>query len=175
MRLLGGIYNPTSGQISRDGQPLAPVIEQSLGFSQELTGLQLARFSHKLHRASVQSWSDYRDEIEAFTELGEALATPIKTWSLGMRTRLSFALITFRDVRGLALDEGLAAGDQWFQRKARDHLDHFIDQAGTLVLASHSEDLLRRYCTRGIVLERGRLRYDGSLYRALQLYRGDLH
>ena len=92
-----------------------------------------------------------------------------------MRTRLSFALITFRDVRGLALDEGLAAGDQWFQRKARDHLDHFIDQAGTLVLASHSEDLLRRYCTRGIVLERGRLRYDGSLYRALQLYRGDLH
>ena len=175
LRLLGGIYHPTSGQISRDGQPLAPVIEQSLGFSQELTGLQLARFSHKLHRASVQSWSDYRDEIERFTELGEALATPIKTWSLGMRTRLSFALITFRDVRGLALDEGLAAGDQWFQRKARDHLDHFINQAGTLVLASHSEDLLRRYCTRGIVLERGRLRYDGSLYRALQLYRGDLH
>ena len=175
LRLLGGIYHPTSGQISRDGQPLAPVIEQSLGFSQELTGLQLARFSHKLHRASVQSWSDYRDEIERFTELGEALATPIKTWSLGMRTRLSFALITFRDVRGLALDEGLAAGDQWFQRKARDHLDHFIEQAGTLVLASHSEDLLRRYCTRGIILERGRLRYDGSLYRALQLYRGDLH
>ena len=175
LRLLGGIYNPTSGQISRDGQPLAPVIEQSLGFSQELTGLQLARFSHKLHRSSVQSWSDYRDEIERFTELGEALATPIKTWSLGMRTRLSFALITFRDVRGLALDEGLAAGDQWFQRKARDHLDHFIEQAGTLVLASHSEDLLRRYCTRGIILERGRLRYDGSLYRALQLYRGDLH
>ena len=79
------------------------------------------------------------------------------------------------DVRGLALDEGLAAGDQWFQRKARAHLDQFIDQAGTLVLASHSEDLLRRYCTRGVILERGRLRFDGSLYRALQLYRGQLN
>ena len=92
-----------------------------------------------------------------------------------MRTRLSFALITFREVHGLALDEGLAAGDQWFQRKARAHLDAFIDEAGTLVLASHSEDLLRRYCSRGVILERGRVIYDGSLYRALQLYRGQLH
>ena len=175
LRLLGGIYSPTTGRIRRDGAPLAPVIEQSLGFSQELTGLQLARFSHKLHRAGVQSWADYLAEIEAFTELGDALASPIKTWSLGMRTRLSFALITFRAVQGLALDEGLAAGDQWFQRKARRHLDQFIEQAGTLVLASHSEDLLRRYCSRGVILERGRVRYDGSLYRALQLYRGQLH
>jgi len=175
LRLLGGIYSPTSGQMHRDGPALAPVIDQSLGFSQELTGLQLARFSHKLHRADAQSWKDYLAEIKAFTELGEALATPIKTWSLGMRTRLSFALITFREVDGLALDEGLSAGDQWFQRKARTHLDAFINNAGTLVLASHSEDLLRRYCSRGVILERGRLRYDGSLYRALQLYRGQLN
>ena len=175
LRLLGGIYSPTAGRIQRDGPPLAPVIEQSLGFSQELTGLQLARFSHKLHRAGAQSWADYLAAIEAFTELGDALATPIKTWSLGMRTRLSFALITFREVQGLALDEGLAAGDQWFQRKARAHLDAFIDQAGTLVLASHSEDLLRRYCSRGLILERGRLVYDGSLFRALQLYKGQLN
>ena len=175
LRLLGGIYSPTAGTIQRDGPPLAPVIEQSLGFSQELTGLQLARFSHRLYRAASQSWSDYRAAIEAFTELGDALATPIKTWSLGMRTRLSFALITFRDVQGFALDEGLAAGDQWFQRKARSHLDRFIEAAGTLVLASHSEDLLRRYCTRGLILERGRLVYDGSLFRALQLYKGQLN
>ena len=175
LRLLGGIYSPTSGQIHRDGPPLAPVIDQSLGFSQELNGMQLARFSHKLHRVETQSWNDYLTEIKAFTELGDALATPIKTWSLGMRTRLSFALITFREVHGLALDEGMSAGDQWFQRKARAHLDAFIDKAGTLVLASHSEDLLRRYCSRGVILERGRVIYDGSLYRALQLYRGQLH
>lgn len=175
LRLLGGIYSPTAGRIQRDGPPLAPVIEQSLGFSQELTGLQLARYSYRLHSSHTQSWADYIAAIEAFTELGDALATPIKTWSMGMRTRLSFALITFREVQGLALDEGLAAGDQWFQRKARRHLDLFIDRAGTVVLASHSEDLLRRYCTRGLILERGRLRYDGSLYRALQLYRGQLH
>ena len=175
LRLLGDIYRPSSGTIQRDGPAMAPVIDQSLGFSQELTGWQLARYTHRLHAANQQSWADYLEQLETFTELGEALGTPIKTWSLGMRTRLSFALITFRKVQGLALDEGLAAGDQWFQRKARKHLDQFIDAAGTLVLASHSEDLLRRYCTRGVILERGRLRYDGSLYRALQLYRGQLN
>ncbi len=175
LRLLGGIYTPTSGRILRSGPPLAPVIEQSIGFSLELTGLQLVRFSHLLHSRYSQSWEDYLHQIKTFTELGDSLLTPIKTWSLGMRTRLSFALITFRDVQGLALDEGLAAGDQWFQRKARGHLDRFIDSAGTIVLASHSEDLLRRYCTRGVILERGRIRYDGSLYRALQLYRGQLN
>jgi ABC-type polysaccharide/polyol phosphate transport system ATPase subunit len=175
LRLLGDIYRPSSGQIQRDGPAMAPVIDQSLGFSQELTGLQLARYTHRLHAANLQSWPSYLEQLETFTELGEALSTPIKTWSLGMRTRLSFALITFRKVQGLALDEGLAAGDQWFQNKARKHLDQFIDAAGTLVLASHSEDLLRRYCTRGVILERGRLRYDGSLYRALQLYRGQLN
>ena len=64
------------------------------------------------------------------------------------------------------------AGDQWFQRKARARIDAFIAAAGTLVLASHAVDLLQRYCSRGIILEQGRIRFDGSLFRALQLYEG---
>ncbi len=171
LRLLGGIYEHTAGNLIRDGDPMAPIIDQSIGYSLELTGVQLARYYHRLNRFRKQSWEDYLAEIESFTELGKALYTPTKTWSLGMRTRLSFALITFREVRGLALDEGLAAGDQWFQRKAKAHLDAFIEAAGTLVLASHSIDLLQRYCSRGVILERGSILYDGSLYRALQLYK----
>jgi len=170
LRLLGGIYEHTAGNLLRDGDPMSPIITESLGYSLELTGVQLARHHHLLNRFRSQNWQDYLAEIEAFTELGKALYTPIKTWSIGMRTRLSFALITFREVRGLALDEGLAAGDQWFQRKAKAHLDAFIEAAGTLVLASHSTDLLQRYCSRGVILERGSIIYDGTLYRALQLY-----
>ncbi|MBM5799993.1 MAG: ATP-binding cassette domain-containing protein [Cyanobacteria bacterium K_DeepCast_35m_m2_023] len=171
LRLLAGIYEPTAGVLRRRGQPLAPILDQALGFSTELTGLQIMRLNHLQHAHSM-GWHDFVAEIDGFAELGEALAQPIKTWSLGMRTRLSFALITARQLSGLALDEGLAAGDQWFQRKARQRLDQFIDASGTLVLASHSEDLLRRYCSRGLILEQGRIRYDGSLYRALQLYKG---
>lgn len=171
LRLLGGIYTPTAGALRRNGPPLAPIIDQSLGYSLELTGLQLARYSHRLHHhGGGPGWEAYITAIEAFTELGAALATPIKSWSLGMRTRLTYALITFRQVQGLALDEGLGAGDQWFQRKCKAHLDGFIEAAGTLVLASHSIDLLQRYCSRALILDQGRIRYDGSLYRALQLY-----
>lgn len=172
LRLLSGIYAPTAGRLHCHGELLAPIIEQSLGYSRELSGLQLCYYSFLLHHRNHTSWPAFLAQIEAFTELGDALATPTKTWSQGMQTRLSFALITGRRVSGLALDEGLVAGDQWFQRKAKDQLDRFMDQAGTLVLASHSIDLLQRYCNRGIILERGRVCFDGSLFRALQLYQG---
>ncbi|MCP9943207.1 ATP-binding cassette domain-containing protein [Cyanobium sp. ATX 6E8] len=172
LRLLSGIYAPTAGTFRCHGELLSPIIEQSLGYSRELTGVQLCYYNYLLHQRQHSSWADYLNEIEAFTELGDALATPTKTWSQGMQTRLSFALITGRSVTGLALDEGLVAGDQWFQRKAKAQLDRFMAQAGTLVLASHSVDLLQRYCSRGVILERGRICFDGSLFRALQLYKG---
>ena len=112
----------------------------------------------------------FYEKILIFTELSEFMDTPIKSWSQGMQTRLSFALITNRPLSGLALDEGLVAGDQWFQRKAKIQLDNFIDGLGTLVLASHSVDLLQRYCSRGIILHKGQIQFDGSLFRAIQLY-----
>lgn len=172
LRLLSGIYDPTAGSLRCRGELLSPIIEQSLGYSRELTGVQLCYYNYLLHQRQLTSWDHYLGEIEAFTELGDALASPTKTWSQGMQTRLSFALITGRSVTGLALDEGLVAGDQWFQRKAKDQLDRFMAQSGTLVLASHSVDLLQRYCSRGLILEQGRIRFDGSLFRALQLYKG---
>ena len=172
LRLLSGIYQPTAGEFRCHGALLEPIIEQSLGYSQTLTGWQICYYSYLLHHRRQLSWPEYRQQIAAFTELGDALATPTKTWSQGMQTRLSFALITSRRVIGFALDEGLVAGDQWFQRKAKAQLDQFMDQEGTLVLASHAVDLLQRYCSRGVILERGRIRFDGSLFRALQLYQG---
>jgi lipopolysaccharide transport system ATP-binding protein len=172
LRLLSGIYAPTAGTLQRRGPWLEPIIDQSLGHSRELSGLQVCYYSYLLHQSAHSDWPAFVQQIEAFTELGEALATPIKTWSQGMQTRLSFALITSRQLSGLALDEGLVAGDQWFQRKARARIDAFIAAAGTLVLASHAVDLLQRYCSRGIILEQGRIRFDGSLFRALQLYEG---
>jgi lipopolysaccharide transport system ATP-binding protein len=172
LRLLSGIYQPTAGSFHCHGPLLEPIIEQSLGYSHYLNGWQICYYSYLLHHRSELSWDQFREQIEGFTELGPALATPIKTWSQGMQTRLSFALITSRRLRGLALDEGLMAGDQWFQRKAKARLDQFMDQNGTVVLASHAVDLLQRYCSRGVILERGRIRFDGSLFRALQLYQG---
>jgi len=172
LRLLSGIYQPTAGSLRCDGPMLDPIIEQSLGFSNQLTGWQICYYSYLLNHRAELCWDRFQAQIEAFTELGPALASPIKTWSQGMQTRLSFALITSRRLGGLALDEGLMAGDQWFQRKAKARLDQFMDQEGTVVLASHAVDLLQRYCSRGVILERGRICFDGSLFRALQIYQG---
>lgn len=170
LRMLSGIYKPTRGTISFFGKQLTPIIDQSLGYSRELHGKQLCYINFLLYHQESISWNMFYEKILIFTELADFMDSPIKSWSQGMQTRLSFALITNRPLSGLALDEGLVAGDQWFQRKAKIELDNFIDASGTLVLASHSVDLLQRYCSRGIILHKGRIQFDGSLFRAIQLY-----
>lgn len=170
LRMLSGIYKPTRGTINFSEKQLTPIIDQSLGYSRELHGKQLCYINFLLYQQEFISWKTFYEKILIFTELSEFMDTPIKSWSQGMQTRLSFALITNRPLSGLALDEGLVAGDQWFQRKAKIQLDNFIDGLGTLVLASHSVDLLQRYCSRGIILHKGQVQFDGSLFRAIQLY-----
>lgn len=170
LRILCGIYKPTRGSISFFSKHLTPIIDQSLGYSRELNGKQICYINYLLHHQNIISWKIFYDKILQFTELVDYMNFPIKSWSQGMQTRLSFALITNRSLSGLALDEGLVAGDQWFQRKAKIQLDNFIDLSGTLILASHSIDLLQRYCSRGIILHKGKIQFDGSLFRAIQLY-----
>lgn len=170
LRILSGIYKPTRGTITFFSKYLTPIIDQSLGYSRELHGKQICYINYLLYHQNTMSWNEFYEKILQFTELADYMNFPIKSWSQGMHTRLSFALTTNRSLSGLALDEGLVAGDQWFQRKAKIQLDNFIDLSGTLVLASHSVDLLQRYCSRGIILHRGRIQFDGSLFRAIQLY-----
>ena len=170
LRILSGIYKPTRGTITFFSKYLTPIIDQSLGYSRELHGKQICYINYLLYHQNTMSWNEFYEKILQFTELADYMNFPIKSWSQGMHTRLSFALTTNRSLSGLALDEGLVAGDQWFQRKAKIQLDNFIDLSGTLVLASHSVDLLQRYCSRGIILHRGKIQFDGSLFRAIQLY-----
>jgi len=174
LRLLSGLYRCSSGSIQYQGQPLLPIIEPNLGFSDQLSGRQCCRQQYLLYHRKTMEWHNFLTEIEAFTELGSAINQAIASWSQGMRLRLSFALTTARSPKGLALDEGLAAGDQWFHRKARQRLDKFLDQSGTVVIASHDTELLKRYCSRALILEQGKLVFDGSLFRALQLYQAQL-
>ena len=170
LRILSGIYKPTRGTITFFSKYLTPIIDQSLGYSRELHGKQICYINYLLYHQNTMSWNEFYERILQFTELADYMNFPIKSWSQGMHTRLSFALTTNRSLSGLALDEGLVAGDQWFQRKAKIQLDNFIDLSGTLVLASHSVDLLQRYCSRGLILHKGKIQFDGSLFRAIQLY-----
>ena len=96
----------------------------------------------------------------------------MKTYSQGMVARLIFSVLTATNHDCLAMDEGFGAGDSSFYEKAQERLDTFLASAGTLFLASHSDNLLRRFCRRGFVFREGKIVFDGSLEAALSYYHG---
>ena len=123
-----------------------------------------------LQQGNLRGFSEYLSEIVEFSELGDFIHLPMKGYSEGMAARLLFALLTSGSHDCLALDEGFGAGDARFFERAKTRLEQFITAAGTLILASHSEDLLRRFCRRGLVFNQGQIIFDGPLVDSLSFY-----
>lgn len=110
------------------------------------------------------------DDIIAFTDLGEAIDRPLRTYSSGMRARLHFAIATSVQPRILLIDEALAVGDRKFKEKCAERIDGLLGAAGALLLVSHSAAELRTYCTRGMWIEQGLLRASGPLDEVIAAY-----
>ncbi len=169
LRLLSGIYKPSSGQMSVRTF-VYPMINKSFVTSQELSGLQAVKAHYLMLNGNLRGFPGFLQEVVAFSGLGDYIHLPIKGYSQGMVARLLFAVLTGISHDCLALDEGIGAGDQRFVDAAQKRLDTFIAEAGTLFLASHSGDLLRRFCQRGLVFDGGRILWDGPLEGALAYY-----
>jgi len=112
------------------------------------------------------------DDIAEFTELGDYLQMPLRTYSTGMRVRLALGVVTTIDPEILILDEGIGAVDAAFLNKARDRLVDLVRRSGLLVFASHADDLLLELCTTAIWMDEGRMRLHGSLREVLTAYKG---
>ncbi len=169
LRVLAGVYEPTEGDVVVDGHT-APLFDISLGMDPEGTGYEnivlrglFLGMTHRQIDAKV-------DEIAAFTELGDFLDLPIRTYSSGMRMRLAFAVATSIHPDILLLDEGIGAGDAAFMVKARTRLEEFTTRAAIIVLASHSEILVKRMCNKAALLERGRLVALGPVAEVMARY-----
>ena len=119
--------------------------------------------------ALLKGLADLNDIVE-FSGLGDFIALPIKTYSEGMKSRFIFSILTFDKHEFLALDEGIGTGDNSFYQKAEKRMREFIANSGTLVFASHSPDLLYKFCSRGLVFSCGNIVYDGKLNDALNFY-----
>ena len=169
LRLASGIYRPTSGHFEARC-PVFPMIQKSFITGPELSGLQAAKGHYLLMHGNLNGFNEFLDEIVTFSELGDFIHLPMKGYSEGMSARLLFALLTSGSHECLALDEGFGAGDARFFERAQSRLEKFIETAGTLILASHSDNLLRQFCRRGLVFGQGRLLYDGPLDSALSFY-----
>lgn len=169
LRLIAGLLPPTVGQCVVEGS-LGWLFDVGGGMSGDLTGHECVKYWCITNEIPRDHWEEVTEEILEFTELDSYLGLPVRTYSDGMRARLFAALATAwkRDI--LLLDEGIGAGDQAFQVKFKKRLEGFLEHAGLLVIASHSTELLRRYCTRGIVLVHGEVRASGTLDEALYAY-----
>jgi capsular polysaccharide transport system ATP-binding protein len=165
MRLIGGVELPTSGRIDREMSLSWPLGLQG-GFQGSLTGNDNMRFIARIYNKPF----DYiRAYVDDFAELGKYLSEPLKTYSTGMRARFAFALSLAIDFDCYLVDEIIAAGDQRFQRRSHEEL--FEKRADrSMILASHIGDIVRGYCSRALVLHRGRGKVFDDLDLALDIY-----
>ena len=174
LRLMAGIYKPSSGSINIEVD-VYPMIQKSFLTSDELTGVDAAKSFYLMSNNSRKGYKEYLDDIIEFSGLGSYIYLPIKTYSDGMTARLLFSILTSFKHDCLVIDEGFGTGDTNFYEKAEKRMKSFIDDTGTLILASHSEELLTKFCDRGIVLSKGSLVFDGPLSHSLSFYHHELH
>jgi ABC-type polysaccharide/polyol phosphate transport system ATPase subunit len=159
LRTMAGIFRPTKGRMTVDGR-VSTVFGLGAGMDPELTGYENITRMAMLLGASRKEAEASVPGIEDFTELGQFLAMPVRTYSAGMTTRLLFAVATAVHPEILLVDEVLGAGDEAFQEKARQRMSEFVAKASIFVLASHSPELMKQFCTRMIRLEHGRIVSD---------------
>ena len=169
LKLISGIYSPTGGHMNRQIR-VFPMIQKSFITSPELSGLQAIKAHYLMVQGNLRGFPHFCDGVVEFSGLGDFINLPVKTYSEGMSARLLFSILTAFSHDCLAMDEGFGAGDFSFYEKAQKRMQSFIETAGTLLLASHSDDLLRRFCKRGLVFDQGSIIFDGPLEQALSLY-----
>lgn len=169
LRVLAAIYEPTLGTIYREGR-VAPLFDIALGMNPEATGFENIMLRGRFLGLGPKEIRARMDEIAAFTELGDYLAMPVRTYSTGMMLRLAFAVCTSIEPEIMLMDEWIGVGDAAFVQKAEHRLNDFIGRAGILVVASHSTALLERNCTKGVLLRSGKVEAFGPIGDVLRAY-----
>jgi len=169
LRLISGIYQPTSGSF-RAYCPVFPMIQKSFITSPDLSGMQAAKGHYLLMHGNLRGFDAFIEDVIDFSGLGDFIHLPMKGYSEGMGARLLFSMLTASQHDCLAMDEGFGAGDARFFERAQRRMEDFIGSAGTLLLASHANELLRQFCTRGLVFHQGQIVCDAPLDEALAYY-----
>jgi ABC-2 type transport system ATP-binding protein len=169
LKLVAGVLLPDEGRVQVHGG-VAPLIELTGGFVGDLTVRDNIHLTAGLHGLSRREIADRFDSIVDFAEAGDVLDTPFKHLSSGMKVRVAFAVVSQLDEPILLVDEVLAVGDKAFRAKCYTRIEELLADRKTLFLVSHNERDLRRFCTRGLYLDRGGLRLDGPIDEVLERY-----
>jgi lipopolysaccharide transport system ATP-binding protein len=156
LRVIAGVYRPSAGSITTRGH-MGSLIDISLGIDGEATGLENIYLRCALLGLSKKETAAAAEEIIDFSELGQFIDMPLRTYSSGMNFRLAFSISTMLRPDILLMDEWLSTGDAHFREKVESRLAEVVKQSRILVIATHSPELAARLCNRTIHLEHGRV------------------
>lgn len=169
LKVMGGIYEPTAGFVLADGR-LAPLLDLLPTIDPEDTGYEAVVTTGLLLGMTRREIESKIPEIERFSELGDYLSLPVKTYSTGMTTRLGFSIATTVEPEILLIDEGIGAGDARFAERATARMKELIGRTSILVLASHSDELIESICNKVALLREGHIIAVGPVREVLSQY-----
>jgi lipopolysaccharide transport system ATP-binding protein len=169
LRVMAGVYQPLAGTVKVNGC-VTSLFDLSLGIDPEATGLENILLRGLVLGLTPQQIREKRDEIIAFSDLGQFIEMPVRTYSAGMGLRLAFAVSTSFKPEILLMDEWISVGDANFTKKAEERAQALIGGSGIMVIASHSPALIQHICNRAIWLDRGTVRADGDPTEVIREY-----
>ncbi len=174
LKIIAGVTKPSEGRVQINGR-VAPLIELGAGFHVDLTGRENIDLNGCVLGMSNRQIRDRVDSIVEFAELREFMDTPVKHYSSGMYLRLAFSVAVHCDPDILLIDEALAVGDQAFREKCLQRVRDMQAGGVTIVLVSHSLDMVQEFCSRAILVSSGRKLAEGPAAHVIAEYRDRLH
>ena len=172
LKLVAGVVLPDEGEVVV-AEGVAPLIEITGGFVDDLTVRDNVYLTAGLHGMTRAQIDDRFQDIVGFAEIEDFVDTPYKHLSSGMKVRIAFSVISRLEEPIILVDEVLAVGDRGFREKCYARIEELLDGGRTLFFVSHNEKDLRRFCSRGLYLDKGKLVLDGPIDDVLALYNTD--
>lgn len=169
LKIITGVLTPSSGSVEVKGK-ISALLELGAGFNPELTGLENIYFNGTLNGFTKKEIDERLDDILAFADIGEFIDQPVKVYSSGMFVRLAFAAAINIDPEILIVDEALAVGDIKFQNKCYRKFKDYQENGKTILFVSHSQDVVKRYCNKTILLDLGKIEFAGNTSEAINKY-----
>lgn len=169
LKIIAGVLKPTSGSVTTKGS-IAPLIEVGAGFDPELTARENVYLNGAILGHTKAFMNKKFDKIIEFAELQNFVDVPVKNFSSGMYARLGFSIATVVQPDILIVDEVLSVGDYCFQEKCEKRINKMIKQGVTIILVSHSIDVIKRLCTKVVWLDHGQIKDIGAIDKVCKEY-----
>ncbi|KAA3646959.1 MAG: ABC transporter ATP-binding protein [Proteobacteria bacterium] len=169
LKVMAGVYTPEQGTVTTEGK-IYSFFGRSIGVMPQLSGLENLEIRGLLLNLPDKIIQEKIKQIIDFTELGDAIYRPVSTYSMGMKTRLTFGMLMFVEADIMLIDEGLGAGDKFFLEKAQAFIESLLDSSKILVFANHSMELIKKFCNKAILIDSGQIVQFGAIEEVIKRY-----